>query len=1069
MPLEKGIKQFYFSQGVDSALDAAATPVGKLHILENGYFEKVGSIRKKPGFVASSTAVDNVVDSTAVSSTGIAYNIAAFGTSKILFAVNSVSDYWHKLLFKWDTARSLWQNTSVSPLVSGSTTTPINQGKVSPHVNCDSWTFSSGTLYKAQVRYSYIDCEYYNGNVYYITSTNGTSFTFGAYNYASKNVLFTKNFATGYRPILRKINNKMYLFYMDVPNTDLYVTEFNPATSVFSGNQLVVSNVVAGNVEFSVSFDITNNRTYVLYKNNAGTLTCNSYNTLISGALGVALATVNTYTGGVAAGTKMAVWVVTSNITASRCFISYSNAADTEAQIIGLTLALAVSFGPSVVITGKNLISGITGGGFSGDYDTSIADFNTGVFVGHVESAAELHLNNVAIRTYTSGGTAGTTQIIYNTKVFSTAISGNPQMIALKGGRTNQQSVYIYAGTFTTKGFSLAGKLLYGRLFSEDTEVGIPAATDIILTTNITNFARVYSEGVAGIFGAPVTLASLGSIREAGTGYLLSSYEVAWGGCSVGDGTDLGLSRQSSSISGALIFNGGSPLYCDGEVISELGHLEYPASSVRRLALSLNAGGALGIGVYSYCLVFEWTDGLGKVHLSAPSSPRSITTTAGNQNISIRLYSNNMGDKPVSIRVYRTAVNGSVYTLVDYMVYASRMTWNMTDLSTDSEISGNEILYTLSGELSNINPGACQYIAASKDRAWGVFENGVIKYSKKIEGVEPPEFADELEIAIEASGGNANSIGILQDKILIFKESRIYFIYGDGPNDTGTYGDFSLPQLITNVYGCISPMSVIAAEDYVYFHAKDGICRIGPDLKVEPIGRELDYYFASKPTILCSAVVTDARQVRFSDGTRTYVWDYDLLQWSIYTGGTGALSMAVIDSTVHWTNSSYLLQEELSTGDTREGGAGTVAMTIGTGWISFDNIQGFERIYSIMIKCRKRGNHSLLVRLMYDGVPTIVETHTIDETTSNSYIYGDTQNFEASGLVTAADYANKPMTYRIKTSRQKVSSIKVVIQDQEVAFPSTSTTGTVDVIGLAIEYGFKKNITKLWMGDGRTV
>lgn len=1060
MPLEKGIKQFYFAQGVDSAFDAAATPTGKLHVLENGYFEKVGSIKKKPGFVASSTTVDNVVDSTAVSSTGVVYKVFSFASTKLLFAYNSASDYWHKLLFKWDAGRSIWQNTSASPTVLGSTTTPINQGKVSPHVLCDSWTFSGGSLYKDQIRYAYIDCEYYNGNVYYITANTNSSFTFGAYDYASKNVLFSKTFALGYRPILRKINNKMYIFWMDVPNTDLYVTEFDPATSIFSGNQLVVSNVIAGDIAFSVSFDVTNNRAYVLYKNNAGTLTCNSYNTLISGALGVALATVNSYTGGVAIGTEMAVWIVTTNM--SRCFISYSTTAGTEAQIIGLTLALAVSFGPSVVITAKSSITAITGGGFSADLDTPSGNINTGVFISYIQSGAETPIHT-DIRTYTSAGTAGTVQTLYNMKLLSTVLTGNPQMIAFRGGRPNQQSAYIYAGTFNAKGFSLAGKLLYGRLFSETKERGIGAPQDTNLTINISNFARVFTNGISGFFGVPVTLSTVGTIRNT-TGYLISSEDMAWGGCDVKQDTYKGIYRQSTDVAGAVAFNGGSPLYCDGEVISELGHLEYPSSEALRLSFTVAGAGNLSVGIYSYVLVYEWIDGAGKVHLSAPSSPRSVTTTAGNQNVVIRFYSNNVGDKPVSIRVYRTAANGSIYTLVDYMVYGTRTTWNMTDNSSDSDISANEILYTLSGELSIINPGACQYITTCKDRAWGIFEEGLVKYSKKIEGVEPPEFADELSVFIEATGGAANSAAPLQDKVLIFKENRIYFVYGDGPNDTGTYGDFSLPQLITNVYGCISPMSVIAAEDFVYFQAKDGICRIGSNLQVETIGRDLDYYFASQPTILSSVVDSSTRQVKFSDGTNTYVWDYDLQQWSVYKGGTGAQSMAMIGNTMHWVNSSYLLQQEVATGNTLENGSGVV-MTVGTGWISFDNVQGFERLYSIMIKCRKRGNHQLSVRLMYDGVPNIVETHIIDETTANSYIYADNQNFESSGFVVAADYADKPMTYRVKTSRQKVSSVKIILQDAEVG----STTGTVDVVGLAIEYGFKKNVTKLWMGDGRTV
>lgn len=1045
MTLQKGIKQFYFAQGVDTAYDASATPTGKMHILENARFENLGSLKKGEGSAQLTKNVDTVINTGAPATAGSFLKIANYNETKVAISdakTAATNARANPTILKWDDARSLWQNTSNADI----------QGLETPHLYADSWPFSKSFLSRAFDRTAWIESEYVAGNMYILASDTPGTFTLYSVDFAARNVLFSKAYS-GYNPRILKIGTSLFIFYYDNVNS-IFVQQFTPSTSVFSGIQLVVNNVGVGGY-FDVTLDVSNNRAYLAYKTSLGFPRVNSYNTLISGALGVVLATVNTFTTAIAMDTKITVWVVTDNMVDS-VFFSFSYWGDTAVRTESLTTAFVYNFGAATA-AGFYRVVALSGGGNIADPVTG----NTGIFISYIFSVGRNKINT-ALFCYSQ--TVATTNSIYHgMEVITKCLAGSPNTIAFRGGRAGQQSVYLYTGTFDSKAFTCAGKLLYGKLFSTSVEQGI--LTSESFTSNVTNFVRVGENDTTAFFGAPILVGNPGKIQEATFGYNVDAFLVSWGCCELKDAQSLGMFRQSVRVGDALVMTGASPLYFDGDVISELGHLEFPDAG--RFTLATAGAGNLSVGVYSYVFMYEWVDGNGRIHLSAPSAPLGITTTAGNNRVAITFNTNIIGSKPTAIRVYRTAANGSVYTFVAYMDFTSydfsALMYGYTDDSSDSNISANEIVYTQSGEFSNINIGSCLYVAGWKDRVLGIFEDGAIYYSKKIEGSEPPEFAGELTIAgLDNVGGSPTAIAPLGDKFLIFKKERIYFIFGDGANDTGTFGDFSIPELLTDIYGCVAPASVINVEEYVYFQAKDGICRVGQDLKVQPIGRELNY-FNTGAKIKSAYVSTSKREVRFSDGSTTYVWNYESAQWSIFT--SGFISAEEISGEAHLVTSSGNLLKELTNGDTRIDGV-QPQMTIGTGWINFENIKGFSRLYTILLSFRKRGNSNITVKLMYDDVADVVETHNITlDNASNSYIYPDSQNFSGAGLVTAADFANKPMVYRIKTARQKVSSVKIIIQDDTA---SASTTGTVDVVGLAIEYGFKANVAKLWMGDART-
>lgn len=50
---------------------------------------------------------------------------------------------------------------------------------------------------------------------------------------------------------------------------------------------------------------------------------------------------------------------------------------------------------------------------------------------------------------------------------------------------------------------------------------------------------------------------------------------------------------------------------------------------------------------------------------------------------------------------------------------------------------------------------------------------------------------------LDPSGGDISAIKLMDDKVILFKENAIFYVSGEGPNDTGTQNNYSLPQLVT--------------------------------------------------------------------------------------------------------------------------------------------------------------------------------------------------------------------------------------------------------------------------------
>lgn len=114
------------------------------------------------------------------------------------------------------------------------------------------------------------------------------------------------------------------------------------------------------------------------------------------------------------------------------------------------------------------------------------------------------------------------------------------------------------------------------------------------------------------------------------------------------------------------------------------------------------------------------------------------------------------------------------------------------------------------------------FIVNGKGRLFAVSgdDQRTIFYSRFFVAGEAPAFPPAYAIYLSDQDEAATALAILGDKLLVFTATRIYFVYGEGPNDAGV-GGFSEPVLFSDALGCTNPQSVAVTPAGVVFQASD--------------------------------------------------------------------------------------------------------------------------------------------------------------------------------------------------------------------------------------------------------
>lgn len=330
---------------------------------------------------------------------------------------------------------------------------------------------------------------------------------------------------------------------------------------------------------------------------------------------------------------------------------------------------------------------------------------------------------------------------------------------------------------------------------------------------------------------------------------------------------------------------------------------------------------------------------------------------------------------PVRIVGYRWSTNQQVYyqfTSITSPTVNSTTTDSVaiSDTNSDAQILGQTLLYTTGGVVENIAAPASTASALFKNRLFLIDaeDRNLLWFSKQVIQNVPVEMSDLLTLYIAPTSGAQGSTGpmsalsAMDDKLIIFKKDAIYYITGNGPDNTGVSNDFSDAIFITSSVGCDNPSSIVLMPNGLMFQSDKGIWLLGRDLQTTYIGAGVEQY--NDNVVMSANSIPGTNQVRFIlDNNITLMYDYYYGQWGTFNN-TFAISGTLFNGLHTYLNSYGLVFQE--TPGMYLDGTRPVLLSFITSWISIAGIQGYERFYQLLLLGNYYTPFTLNVQIAYD-------------------------------------------------------------------------------------------------------
>jgi len=443
------------------------------------------------------------------------------------------------------------------------------------------------------------------------------------------------------------------------------------------------------------------------------------------------------------------------------------------------------------------------------------------------------------------------------------------------------------------------------------------------------------------------------------------------------------------------------------------------------------ATGSILEGDYSLRLIFLYEDANGNIHRTAPTALWGTADNPSNTDAFIRIsagvgstirvryllppitHLRQAHGKHLRVMLYATETDkeegpwyfagdwpitpdigtfGGLYPHPDLLGYFD---WDGTDPFTVDHLKYHPTLYTEGGRLAAWPPPPAKDVAQTPYRLWIINAErpSEIWPSLITEQWMAPEFHPDL-ILTSPLGEAFTAIVAMDEKTIVFSETNIYIISGDGPDNTGSSGNFSGPTLLSTDTGCINKNSVISSKNGIAFEGKRGFYLLDRGLNVSYLGNteqilrgELRSESGGSPslwadlTINAAVAVPEYQEIRWSSATNTIIWDYERNAWSenAHVCDHAALINNVY-TTGKNTESGWVIVEEKVPGDnTYDDATGAKDwMDITTAWIKPVGLLGYTRVWRFKL-LGKHYSGDITVQIGYDYEETFTDTFTFSD------------------------------------------------------------------------------------------
>lgn len=1007
MALQKQTFAINFGQGLDTQTDPYQIPFGKFLRLKNSIFEKGGQLKKRNGF----QQLTSLPDTSTTFVTAFNGNLTAVGNNLSAYSTGSSS---------WVTKGSLQtlELDTLSIIKNNNNQTQTDSVVSTNGLVCTAYTetVSGSSVYK----YAVADVTTGQNVVAptAIANASGSPRTFMLGNYFV--IVFTSTISAA--PHLQYIAVNIYSLTASAA-TDIATTYTPAATVNFDG-------VVA------------NNSLYIAWNGNDGggaiRMTYIDSNLQQHNTVGFA--------GRVA--THMSLCADTTGATAV-IYASFYDSASSTAYTLAVNPSLVTVLSPTQFLsTGTilNVASAAKNGVCTVLYETSNA----------YSYDAAIKTNFVSQKTVSQAGSVSSaTVILRSVGLASKAFIYSGSIYFLCAYSSSYQPTFFLVNTSG----NIIAKLAYSNGGGYLTR-GLPNVT---LTDNLVQISYLYRDLIQSVNKTQgASNAGLGVYAQ--TGINLANFTI-------------GTSKVvSAEIGSNLHLSGGFMWMYDGYQVVEHGFHLWPDNvectwSATGGSIVAKPDGSTNTNAYFYQVVYEWADNQGNIHRSAPSIPVGVTTTgaASTGSITVNVPTLRLTYKtanPVKITIFRWSVAQQTFYQVTSL---TNPTTNSTttdsiafvDTLADASIIGNSIIYTAGGVVENIGAPSFSTVSLYKSRLFGVDseDRNLLWYSKQVIEATPVEMSDLFTLyiaptqAAKGSTGPITAISAMDDKLIIFKKDAIYYITGNGPDNTGANNDFSDPIFITSTVGCSNQQSIVFMPEGLMFQSDKGIWLLSRNLSTSYIGAPVDDFNSYE--VLSALSIPGTNQVRFtlSNGVML-MYDYYFQQWGTFTG-IPSISSTIYEDLHTFVNSYGQVYQEYP-GSYLDGST-PVLMGFTTGWLNFTGLQGFERAYSFSLLGTYISPHKLACSIAYDFNGSATQKSIVNpDNYTNPYgddpLYGSTVYF---GGISSLEQ------WEVFFRRQKCVSYQIGID--EMFDPSYGTVAGegLTLSGLNFLYGAKNKYTPI--------
>ena len=543
-----------------------------------------------------------------------------------------------------------------------------------------------------------------------------------------------------------------------------------------------------------------------------------------------------------------------------------------------------------------------------------------------------------------------------------------------------------------------------------------------------------------------------------------------------------------TQLGSATYLAGGSLSMYDAQGVTEVGFPLFPEG----IQAVVSAGGAVPAGTYQAVAVYEWVDGQGQRHQSAPSKPVSFTTTGGNQTVTITCPTLLLSQKTgVTLVLYVTQDAGTIFNRV------TPMTAPVLNITTAVSVAfpaltlagaitgaaGAELLYTQplqSGTtLPSDAPGPTSTLAVHQNRLFVDVTDkpGAYRYSQALVSGVGLQWNETLGGTTPVDGGAIVGFADMDEKVIIFCARKIYVVVGTGPASSGAFSNYSDPIEIPSDTGCSDARSILKMPNGVVFKSRKGWHRVGRDLSVTYIGEGV--YAYDTMTVFSACYVEDRKEARFSCGFAfrygagspelgiTLIYSYMVDQWSIVSvpvlpAAAAARTFLAYDA-VWWAPLGVYVAISLIDGITRDtpgvfldaviaaAAQQPVIMTARTSFLHLTKLEGFQRVRWLYLTATYPNGTTATT-----GVKIVVD---YDDVYSAVNPPGAAGTYTVTGAQLLATFgAGLTIDFRHKLYRQKCKSVAFTFSNSNALSTTSAISGFE---ALALEVGAKRGTNKL--------